>query len=490
MLSYYLMPHPPIIIPDIGKGNENKAINTIKACEEVGKKINQLSPETIIIITPHGTVFKDAIAIITSKTLSGDLRNFNAPNIKFNFEIDTTLTSKIIENATKENIPVVTLDEKTSNLYNIDLELDHGAMVPLYFLKNSKTFKLVHITYGMLSPLELMNFGRCIKNAVNYCNKKAVFIASGDLSHRLTVDGPYPYTPAGKEFDEKLINILQNNNLKDLFTIDKSLIREAGECGLRSLYILAGAINSNNINSTLLSYEGPFGVGYGVMEFKEKCLESNNSSNNNYNDSTQNSSLKDTSEDLYTKIINNKENEHKRRIKEGSIYTRLARKNLDLYFNEGKLVSLDDINDEKLLNDKKGVFVSLKINGDLRGCIGTISPTTDTVAEEIIRNSISAAVNDPRFSPLRKEELKDVDISVDLLYPPEETTFDKLDPKTYGVIVSCGNKRGLLLPNLEGINTAEEQVSIAREKGNIFPNEPYTLQRFKVERFKEIEDGD
>ena len=82
------------------------------------------------------------------------------------------------------------------------------------------------------------------------------------------------------------------------------------------------------------------------------------------------------------------------------------------------------------------------------------------------------------------------EISVDLLYPPEETTFDKLDPKTYGVIVSCGNKRGLLLPNLEGINTAEEQVSIAREKGNISPNEPYTLQRFKVERFKEIEDGD
>ena len=134
--------------------------------------------------------------------------------------------------------------------------------------------------------------------------------------------------------------------------------------------------------------------------------------------------------------------------------------------------------------------VSLKINDDLRGCIGTISPTTDTVAEEIIRNSISAAVNDPRFSPLRKEELKDVDISVDLLYPPEETTFDKLDPKTYGVIVSCGNKRGLLLPNLEDINTAEEQVSIAREKGNISPNEPYTLQRLKVERFKEIENGD
>lgn len=374
-----------------------------------------------------------------------------------------------------EDIPTASLDENTENLYNIDLELDHGAMVPLYFVDNNKNYKLVHITYGMLSPLELMNFGKCINKAVLDTNKKAVFIASGDLSHRLTKDGPYPYTPLGAEFDKELISTLEKGDLKSLFTLDKHLICEAGECGLRSLYILAGAINDNTISSKLLSYEGPFGVGYGIMEFTP-------SSNKNA--------------DLYSELLKDKNKENERRIKEGNVYTRLARLNLNYYFNNGKLLTIDELINSnyddisKLLNDKKGVFVSLKINGDLRGCIGTTEPTTNSIAEEIINNSISAALNDPRFSPLRKEELMDIDISVDLLYPPEKTTFEELDSKKYGVIVSCGHRRGLLLPNLEGIDTADKQVAIAMEKGGIMPNENYSLERFKVERFKEIDDGD
>lgn len=374
-----------------------------------------------------------------------------------------------------EDIPTASLDENTENLYNIDLELDHGAMVPLYFVDNNKNYKLVHITYGMLSPLELMNFGKCINKAVLDTNKKAVFIASGDLSHRLTKDGPYPYTPLGAEFDKELISTLEKGDLKSLFTLDKHLICEAGECGLRSLYILAGAINDNTISSKLLSYEGPFGVGYGIMEFTP-------SSNKNA--------------DLYSELLKDKNKENERRIKEGNVYTRLARLNLNYYFNNGSLLTVDELINSnyddisKLLNDKKGVFVSLKINGDLRGCIGTTEPTTNSIAEEIINNSISAALNDPRFSPLRKEELMDIDISVDLLYPPEKTTFEELDSKKYGVIVSCGHRRGLLLPNLEGIDTADKQVAIAMEKGGIMPNENYSLERFKVERFKEIDDGD
>ena len=374
-----------------------------------------------------------------------------------------------------EEIPTASLDENTENLYNIDLELDHGAMVPLYFVDNNKNYKLVHITYGMLSPLELMNFGKCINKAVLDTNKKAVFIASGDLSHRLTKDGPYPYTPLGAEFDKELISTLEKGDLKSLFTLDKHLICEAGECGLRSLYILAGAINDNTISSKLLSYEGPFGVGYGIMEFTP-------SSNKNA--------------DLYSELLKDKNKENERRIKEGNVYTRLARLNLNYYFNNGRLLTVDELINSnyddisKLLNDKKGVFVSLKINGDLRGCIGTTEPTTNSIAEEIINNSISAALNDPRFSPLRKEELMDIDISVDLLYPPEKTTFEELDSKKYGVIVSCGHRRGLLLPNLEGIDTTDKQVAIAMEKGGIMPNENYSLERFKVERFKEIDDGD
>ena len=174
-------------------------------------------------------------------------------------------------------------------------------------------------------------------------------------------------------------------------------------------------------------------------------------------------------------------------MEEGNPYTKLARRNLERYFTEGTLITIDEIEDKELLNDKKGVFVSLKVNGDLRGCIGTIAPTTNSVGEEIIRNSISAALNDPRFQPVSKEELIDIDISVDLLYPSEPTSMDGLDPKNYGVIVTAGHKRGLLLPNLEGVDTSEEQVEIAMSKGGILPSEKYTLERFKVERFKETD---
>lgn len=463
MEGCYLMPHPPIIVPEVGKGEESKVKETIKACMLVGNEIEKLEAETIIIVTPHGVVFKDAVAMVTANSLSGDLRKFGAPEIGFNYEIDMELTTEIINKSRAEGILVGELDERTSQIYNVPLELDHGAIVPLYYADKSTNHKLIHITYGLLSPLELMRFGIAIKKAVEVTNKKAVFIASGDLSHRLTKDGPYEYSPYGVEFDTALIDKLSCGNLSEIFNINKHLITEAGECGLRSIYIMAGALNSSKVSSKLYNYEGPLGVGYAVMSFKGE--DSN----------------------LYKEIAKLKEDEHKRRMKDGNPYTRLARENLDRYFRSGQLVEIDELEDEALTKDRKGVFVSLKINGELRGCIGTIEATTSCVGEEIIRNSLSAALNDPRFPAVKYDELLDIDISVDLLYEAEPTTYEQLDPENYGVIVTSGNKRGLLLPNLEGINTKEQQVEIAKSKGNISEKDKYSLERFKVERYKEVE---
>lgn len=464
--GYFLMPHPPIAVHEVGNGREEEIKSTIEAFREVEKKIDEINPETIIIVSPHGPVFKDAIGIFSSNELSGDLGDFNAPQIKFNYKVNKNLVDRIIKKSEENDINVVRLDKDSVWNYQINIKLDHGAMVPLYFVARNKLYKLVHITYGMLSPIELLRFGNCIREVTEECEENIVFIASGDLSHRLIKNGPYPYSHFGKEFDESLINTLKIGDLKGIFNLDKKMINEAGQCGLRSLYIMAGAINTSNIKSKLYSYEGTFGVGYSIMEFSPNTG------------------------DLLNDLLKEREEENKRRCLEGNIYTKLARKNLNYYFNEGKLLEVNDISNSELLNDKKGVFVSLKINGELRGCIGTIEPATDSIAEEIIRNSISAALNDPRFSPVRKEELKEIDISVDLLYPPEECNFEDLDPKIYGVIVSSVGKRGLLLPNLEGIDTIEKQVSIAMEKAGILPNEKYSLERFKVERFKEVEDDD
>ena len=140
---------------------------------------------------------------------------------------------------------------------------------------------------------------------------------------------------------------------------------------------------------------------------------------------------------------------------------------------------------EELLNNKAGVFVSIHKFGSLRGCIGTIIPTTKCIAEEIIRNAISASTKDPRFPKITKEELEYLEINVDVLTTPETIeNKEQLDTKKYGVIVTSGYKQGVLLPDLDGIDTVEEQISIAMKKAGIKKEEPITLQRFEVIRHK------
>lgn len=136
----------------------------------------------------------------------------------------------------------------------------------------------------------------------------------------------------------------------------------------------------------------------------------------------------------------------------------------------------------ELLQRRAGAFVSLHEHGELRGCIGTIAATEDNLAEEIISNAISACSRDPRFPPVTPDELPDIVCSVDVLGPAEDCSFADLDPKRYGVIVTSGWRRGLLLPDLEGVDTPEMQVAISRQKAGIAPDEPVQLQRFEVVR--------
>jgi AmmeMemoRadiSam system protein A len=165
---------------------------------------------------------------------------------------------------------------------------------------------------------------------------------------------------------------------------------------------------------------------------------------------------------------------------------KLARKTIEAYVQEGRVIELPDgLTSE--MRQQAGAFVSLHgSGGELRGCIGTIEPTQDNVAREVIQNAVSAATRDPRFPPVRPDELDDLDVKVDVLMPPEPVEgMDDLDPKLYGVIVQSATdwRRGLLLPDLEGVDTVEYQVDIARRKAFIGPNEPVKLYRFEVKRY-------
>ncbi|MDR1784953.1 MAG: AmmeMemoRadiSam system protein A [Spirochaetaceae bacterium] len=171
---------------------------------------------------------------------------------------------------------------------------------------------------------------------------------------------------------------------------------------------------------------------------------------------------------------------------EESPYVRLARNTVELFAREGRLFRPDFPLPPEMTDREAGVFVSIKKHGNLRGCIGTIGPTQGSVAAEISCNAISASTRDPRFEPIGPEELPHLTYSVDVLEPPEPVTgADRLDPKKYGVIVTLGRRRGLLLPDLEGVDTVEDQIGIAMGKAGIPPGDRdrVSLERFLVTRY-------
>ncbi|HXY54283.1 MAG TPA: AmmeMemoRadiSam system protein A [Nitrospirota bacterium] len=163
---------------------------------------------------------------------------------------------------------------------------------------------------------------------------------------------------------------------------------------------------------------------------------------------------------------------------------KLAKETVEIYIREGKI---RDVREDDLtpgLDQRAGVFVCLKIDGNLRGCIGTFQPAEPTIAHETVRNAISAATCDPRFACVRADELDAIEYTVDVLTPPEPVTDrSELDPKRYGVIVQAGGRRGLLLPDLEGLDSVDLQISIAMQKAGIPPGTPVQLFRFEVNRY-------
>lgn len=462
ILSCYLMPHPPIMVPEVGKSQSKIVQDSIESAETIGKEIKDLSPDTVIVISPHGPVFQDAICLYDFP-LKGSLAGFRAPEINLEYETDDKLKEEILSLSKAEKIPVVTSKTVYLERFGFPRELDHGVLVPLYFIdKYTSNFNLIAMAFGMLPYEELYAFGKLLQKAVENTKKNVVIIASGDLSHRLTPDAPAGYSPEGKIFDEKLVAHLKCWDLKSLYNLESSLVEKAGECGLRSIWIMAGSLDGRKVKPKILSYEGPFGVGYCVAKFEP--------------DRRDESFIKKLDAEYSKNIKDIREQEDP--------YVKLARTTLESYVRDEKLPELSTSLPKVMLSERAGVFVTIKKRGQLRGCIGTFLPTKENIAEEIQKNAISAGCEDPRFPPIRKEELCELVYSVDVLSKPEPvTSLDQLDPKKYGVIVKKGFRRGLLLPNLEGVDTVKEQISIALQKAGISSEEKYEIERFEVKRY-------
>jgi AmmeMemoRadiSam system protein A len=332
------------------------------------------------------------------------------------------------------------------------------------------TFKLVAMSCSGLPLPRVYQIGELIRQSAARLDRRVVIIASGDQSHKVNDESPYGSCPEGAEYDNLLTDYLRGGNLPHLLGIDGRLREKAAECGYRSIVMMCGAFNRQAVQTRLISYEAPYGIGYCVADVKP--------------DLTQPDPVPDA---LHAGLSRQRIQAAARRL-ENQPPVIIARDTLEAHVlgkparTTRDFAGLSDT--EYLFQDRAGSFVSIKKFGELRGCIGTTAPTAPTLAEEIMRNAISAGCHDPRFPPIEAHELPDLVYSVDILGSPELIS-DKLqlDPARFGVIVKKGDRSGLLLPDLDGVDTVDEQLAIACRKAGLRPDEDFSIQRFEVTRY-------
>ncbi len=425
-------PHPAIIIPEVGGGREEEASVTIDGMRAISDLTAGNMPDNILLLSPHAH-FSGGLTLSLAESYSGDFSRFMAPSVRLSFS-GTPSEGERMANLLGGSFHTVIRRHK-------ECPLDHGSLVPLFFLKGSP--RLVVANPIGLSPSEAFRLGRTLSEAK--LDGSWGLLASGDLSHRVTPEAPAGYSPFGGEFDRMIVEAFERNDPESLLALDMNEIERAGECGLRSALIFLGLGANRRIKN--LSYEAPFGVGYATAFAQLHAAPS-----------------------LARSVIEN-----------------------GVRFGRNKaLEAASEYSGFLELRERAACFVTLKTHsghgaeGRLRGCIGTILPTCPTLLEEITENALSASMRDPRFPPVSSEELEDISVSVDILSLPEVVdSTDSLDPKSYGVIVEKNGLRGVLLPDLDGVDSVEQQLAIAAQKAGIRSLAEAKISRFSVHRIME-----
>ncbi len=444
-----IAPHPPIMVPEVGGSGAEQVRASIDAMREFTNRLIASGAETVILISPHAPLEAEKFVAYQGETLYGSFANFSAPETTVEAELDQVALDSIARSAGKRGYQIKGID---------GYDLDHGTAVPLYFLqRNGWRGRVVALGYSFLSNQDHLNFGRSIKEAADEIARPIAFVASGDLSHRLKQGAPAGYNRDAHLFDEEVVSAISSCEPQRIVDIDQGLRRTAGECGYRSMLVAIGATSDLPLRCDVLSYEAPFGVGYLVAQLvnSESAAEETNTN------------LSEEKETIGTSL------------------PALARRAVETFTIEGKQIRSPA---SDLLNQLAACFVSIKTSdGDLRGCIGTIEPVKNSLGEELVMNAIHAATRDPRFPPVTKAELPELRYSVDVLSGIEPTTIEGLDPKVYGIVVEdeTGTRRGLLLPDIESVETVTQQVDIASRKAGIPPGTPLKYSRFRVTRYRE-----
>jgi MEMO1 family protein len=268
LVGCFVAPHPPIIVPEVGGDSLAEVDSTVRAMLTLRERAAALHPETIVLMSPHSPLARSQMGVSLASAYRGSLTFFRAPHVRIEAAGDQALAQTILDEAAGHGVPTV-----ITASHGEVVELDHGAMVPLWYLMGAleDPCRLVELGFSYLSLEEHVRFGEIVGRAMMAAPARVAYVASSDLSHRLLPGAPAGYDPRGLQFDRAVADAFAAGDWEALLSIDPGLVRAAGECGYRSLATLSGVVGAvetagGHARNHMLSYEGPFGVGYMVGE--------------------------------------------------------------------------------------------------------------------------------------------------------------------------------------------------------------------------------
>lgn len=447
-----LMPHAPILVPEVGGVRGEVALASRRAMRDAALRVLRHRPQTLVLLSPHSPQKSGGFGLWSDDPLRGDLRAFHAPQANVSLSNDKDFSAALVRAAHAGGLGTWCIRHR---------DLDHGAVVPLWFLQEAG-WRGPTVVVGLNPTHEggLTELGRAIAGAAQQQQRRVALVASGDMSHRLKPDAPCGFHPSARLFDEMFIELLRAGSYQELEKLDPDLRTLAAEDAVDSTLVAAAAVDWNAAGHAVLNYEGPFGVGYGVAVLFE-------------------TEPGEAVTDVPSGRMIVPDGESLPAVARAAVLA-VLRNNADAPPSARG----------EYLSQHRGVFVTIRnAQGGLRGCVGTFVPVTSNLVTETWRSAQLAALKDTRFSPVALREMAGLRFEVSVLHALEEIpSVAGLDPQRYGVLVSTSDgRRGLLLPNIAGINTAAQQLSLACEKGWIDVREPKTLCRFKVDHFEEAE---
>jgi AmmeMemoRadiSam system protein A len=454
LYGVFFVPHPPILLPAIGKGEEKKAALTLSGFAELDRIAAGRPPDAVLCLTPHGPMFEDSLCVMDFDPYTEGLQEFGFQSDQ-QWPLNISLHDEIGPALHDAGIPFVHLDPPKARRYHVQPLLDHGAAVPLTLIPALRDKPLLCLTPGFVPRKTLYRAGMVLAKVLENSPQNILVLASGDLAHSHP-GGVYPAAPEGPEFDRRLEEAFRQGDRSALLDMPDDFIRKAAQCAVNPFVTALGILDGREAPFQIYSREAPYGVGYMTASA--------------FPGSRAIPSLprdRETPRDAYVALA--------RAAVRSWVLNQTAP---DL---ESLALSPEDL--DALTRRRAGVFVSLHLDGALRGCIGTIQATQPDLSKEIIYCARQSCSADPRFDPVRAGELDALEIKVDILCEPEPVSGpEALDARRYGVIVRNGARSGLLLPDLEGVDTVAEQLDIARRKAGIPPDAKVDLFRFEVER--------